>query len=149
MIDIEKYKAVIFDMDGLLIDTERVGLDAYLKVCEDISVEPEMDMYHACIGVDRRAVRKLFKGAYGEDFLFEEYEQMWREEYMKIINQSSTILKDGILELLKNLKKHNLKLALATSSNQEFAMIKLKIAGLVEYFDEIILGFHQYILPYQ
>ena len=129
----------IFDMDGLMIDSESVYLRCAKTTLKNMGYQPDMDLLIETIGVDWELTRKLF---------LQRYPQLDYEEYLKnlivvldeYVEKHSFKRKKGLLKLLKYLKKENIRTAVATSTQQPYAGERLDDAGITSYFDEIITG---------
>ena len=125
---------VIFDMDGVLFDSESVYIDGYVMYASDCPDIRETAL--SCIGANGRRTREIFVEKYGEDFPFDEY---YRK--VKAYVQSHPIpLKKGTVEILKFLSENNVPLALASSTSTASVMKMLKEADILKYFDKVICG---------
>lgn len=91
-----RVNGVIFDMDGLIFDTERLSFNAWRDICAEIGYEMDRNFYCTLIGRNLKGFGKLMIEKFGEDFPLESlYEK-------KIKHQMNAIEKDGI-----PLKKRN------------------------------------------
>ena len=126
--------AVIFDMDGVLFDSESVYIEGYVKYASDYPQIRETAL--SCIGANGRRTREIFAERYGEDFPFDAYYRR-----VKAYVQSSPIpLKKGAAEILKFLSEKNIPLALASSTSSPSVTKMLSDADILRYFDKVICG---------
>ena len=133
-------KAVIFDMDGLMIDTERIVQRAWNIVGERLGYGAlGEDIYHT-MGLNVVAREKYFKGKYGENFPFQEFLTDYREEYYEYVNEHGIDAKPGLYELLETLKQLDIPMAVATSTSRESAMKNLEAKHVTSYFKAFICG---------
>lgn len=132
-------KAVIFDMDGLMIDSEKVTYEEYIKTMKKFNYDFDEDFYLRCLGKNKQTVCKLFMNHYGDQFPMKE---IWDDVHLSLDTRLSTNvpLKNGIIELLTYLKNNHYKTIVATSSSRERAEKILTVANLRNYFDDIICG---------
>lgn len=132
-------KAIIFDMDGLMIDSERVTYEEYTKTMKKFNYPFDKSFYIRCLGKNRTTICQLFTQQYGEEFPMQE---IWEDVHLSLDDRltTSTPLKNGIVELLTYLKDHHYKTIVATSSSKERAEKILAAARLRNYFDDIICG---------
>jgi HAD superfamily hydrolase (TIGR01509 family) len=129
--------AVIFDMDGLLFDTEALWQEALLSAAaEDGHVIPD-EVFDKSIGVRRSQCGDLFRSHFGEDFHFEDFHAEWRRHFWRIA-ENKLALKPGALELLALLDQLRLPLAIATSSSRTTVERHLTAHGLMDRFDRIV-----------
>lgn len=132
-------KAVIFDMDGLMIDSERVTYEEYCKKLEQIGYDFNEEIYRRCLGKNKKSVYQVFKDHYGENFPIDD---VWSDVHISLDNRLklNTPLKKGIIELLTFLKENGYKTIVATSSARARAEIILTTANILQYFDDMICG---------
>ena len=135
-----KISGVVFDMDGLMFDTE-----ALIKRTWDL-VGPCMgyealghNIYHT-LGMNAARRKGYFQDTYGEDFPFEEFTERYRKEYYIYIEEHGVPIKEGLFEVLHWMKEKGLKLALATGSSEQNATMLLKNSGCYAFFDYMIFG---------
>ncbi|MDR6997788.1 putative hydrolase of the HAD superfamily [Neobacillus niacini] len=129
-------KGVIFDFDGLIVDTESVWFEALKEVLmEKHHVELELSKYSSCIGTGSDVLFKYLRGVVGEDVDCELLNQLALEKYNEKMKQPS--LREGVIEYLEEAKINNLKIGLASCSSREWVARHLKPLNIIEYFDVI------------
>lgn len=136
----DNIEAIIFDMDGVIFDTERLYLNTWKKVFERYGYKMTKETYTSVMGVGRKNVIKTFLKIYGENLPIE---RMYKEkdyELGKLIEGNKVDLKIGVYETLSFLKENGYKIALATSAKSERAKKHLIHAKIIDKFDVIICG---------
>ncbi|GLR05577.1 phosphatase [Vibrio hyugaensis] len=132
------FQAAIFDMDGLLLDTERVCMRVFQEACEAQNLPFHKDVYLSIIGRNAAGIEVIFRKAYGEDL--DRLHKEWRTRYDAVVKHQAIPVKDGVIELLEWLKEKGIPTAVATSTAKEVAQKKLELAGLSKYFDNLTTG---------
>lgn len=132
--------AVVFDMDGLLLDSERLARDTFIAACRDFHFEPDLDVYRQCIGATAGVTRDILQQALGPEFPLEAVYARWGEKYDSHVRHRPVDHKPGAVALLKAFRSSNMRLALATSTRRPAAELKLQLAGLHHYFDHLVCG---------
>ena len=133
-----KFQAAIFDMDGLLLDTERVCMRVFKQACETVNQPFYEEVYLSIIGRNSAGIEKIFRKAYGDSL--DELHEEWRKSYNAIVKHQPIPVKQGVVELLEWLNENNVPTAVATSTHKDVASVKLKLAGLDRYFDSLTCG---------
>ena len=133
------FQAVIFDMDGLLMDSERVGLDVMhgcgLLQGYDIPVA----MVRETIGSNKQSSSDLYHRFFPDldtDRLFLDF----KNAMCDLAKKGKIPLKQGALKLLKALRERNIPMAVASSSGQSTISVYLHSVGVIAYFDALITG---------
>lgn len=131
--------AVVFDMDGVIFDSEKIYLKCLTAVGEKYRIPDFEDLCYATIGTTDLHMKEVFLSHYGEDFPFDTYMDemfvLFRKEA-----EGGLPLKKGAREILAYLKENNIKVALATSTIREKALPEIQNAGLEPFFDQFICG---------
>lgn len=133
-------KAVIFDMDGLMIDSERVTYNEYVKKLAELGHHDfTEELYRNCLGKNKQGICQVFIDHYGQDFPMDE---VWDDVHVWIDESLRQYVpkKKGLVELLEYLKANNYKTIVATSSGRARVDEILKNADLTKYFDDTICG---------
>jgi len=134
------YQAAIFDMDGLLLDTERVCKGIFEEACVSLSIPFLEDVYLDIIGRNSQGIEEVIRAGYGSDLDYPVLREAWRIRYNAVVKHHAIPVKEGVVELLTWLKNNNIPTAVATSTQQDVATIKLKLAGLDHFFDNLTTG---------
>ncbi|GAD80789.1 HAD family hydrolase [Vibrio ezurae] len=134
------FKAVIFDMDGLLLDTERVCLQAFEKACHTLGIEFLEPEYLAIIGQNAQGIERTIRAGYPKNIDYPKLRKVWMHNYHSVSEHQAIPVKEGVIELLEWLKSKGIPMAVATSTDKRLAPIKLKFAGLYDYFESVTCG---------
>ncbi|GLS90424.1 phosphoglycolate phosphatase [Psychromonas marina] len=134
------YQAAIFDMDGLLLDTERVCLEAFRDACYALSLPFLEQTYLGIIGRNAQGIEEVLSAGYSDKIAYPTLRAAWMDRYHPIVETQAIPVKKGVIELLEWLKSQNIPMAVATSTPKELAITKLKLAGLYGYFEQLSTG---------
>lgn len=133
-------KGAIFDMDGLMFDTERLALDGWLSAAKALKYPITAITVSKIRGVNVETSRQIFKEEFGDTVDYDAAKK-YRDEYVEhYIDDNGVPVKAGLLVLLKYLKESNVKMAVATSSNRRVAEKYLKHAMVYDFFDALCFG---------
>ena len=133
-------KLCIFDLDGLLIDSEIIFINTAKLVSDLYAYNIPEDLLYSVMGKTEEAIKQMYLDRMGNDFDFETYQERrvaLRYEYIK---DHPVERKKGVDELFAYLDANNIKKALATSSAQDRADFYLKQVNLLNVFDHIVYG---------
>ena len=129
--------AVIFDMDGLLFDTEKLYQEAILAAATEVGCELTTASFLRMIGTPWHVTRSRLIDEHGATFPIEELRAAWIRHFDAIVSTRLS-LKPGAAELLDTLDELRLPRAIATSSSHKTAQHHLTAHDLVERFHEIV-----------
>ncbi|KAB7704083.1 HAD-IA family hydrolase [Bacillus aerolatus] len=131
-------KAVIFDFDGLILDTETAWYEAYKETMGFYKSDLPLEHFVKCIGTDDTELHKFFKEQLGESCSIEEIEA--RAKSIHKVKMKTSEAREGVKDYLEEAKKVGYKIALASSSTKEWVTHYLGELGLLNYFEVIITG---------
>jgi HAD superfamily hydrolase (TIGR01509 family) len=131
---------VIFDMDGLMLDTERVAKIAWQEASRRAGHEMSDAIFESMIGRTKFDSVELLRAAFGPDFDFEQTYRACGVLYEDHIAREGLPLKPGVRELLGELSARQIPLGVATSTRNPVAAKRLEQAGLLTYFLVLITG---------
>lgn len=133
-------KAIIFDMDGLMIDSERVTFECYQERLKDMNLTMDEEFYKTLLGKPIKGIYQRFYDVYGNDFPIENVIQDVHQLMAERFETEGVPVKKGLVELLHYLKDNNYKTIVATSSNRDRVDKILAQAKITEFFDDSICG---------
>ncbi len=131
---------VVFDMDGVLFDTERLCQDSWLFVAEEDGLPGMEEIFPQCIGRNANDSRKIVMEAYGEDFDYEGFRQRASEWFWNYIEKNGLPMKPGVKEILAWLKENGWIIGLASSTRRSTVQNHLEQAGISGYFSVVVTG---------
>ncbi len=140
MQSISECKAIIFDMDGLMLDTERLALKAWQLAGVDFGFPISDDIFISMVGRNRRDSDCTLVEIFGSDFPIGAVRDRYRAYLDGWIDEDKLSVKSGLLELLSFLDKISMPKAVATSTEYERAVHKLSLTNLLEHFPIVIAG---------
>jgi HAD superfamily hydrolase (TIGR01509 family) len=135
-----RLSAVILDLDGLILDTERVARRAWRRAAAEQGYTIDDSLYTRIIGRTPSDTEDILVAALGSGFPYRGARRC-QERYMsQAIEQGELESKPGLDELLRTIEDLKLKRAIATSSHRTSAVRKLSAAGMEDAFETIVCG---------
>jgi HAD superfamily hydrolase (TIGR01509 family) len=132
-----KAHAVVFDMDGLIFDNERLYRDAMIAVARDWGYDLPVGFYLTTLGLPSEEARTLFSERFGNGFDFDDFWTATLTRFYEIV-PSRLPLKAGVVELLDVLDGLRLPRAIATSARHQEVRHHLCPHGLLDRFQAIV-----------
>ena len=133
-------EAVIFDMDGVLINSEPVSKQEFAKAFDVVDIEFTEDMYQKILGRSLRDIEQFLAEYYQSDQLAAKIIEIREEEFAQHYRDHPVAVKTGVFELLDCLDSRKMKKAVATSAKQSIAEGLLKQSGLLNRMDAHCYG---------
>lgn len=144
-------QAIIFDMDGVMFDTERLYEEAFLEIAKKWGYESEIsiEFIKSFKGKKKEAIKELYKTLLDEISLQKTGKEFDADEHIKqvldyldnYIKNNGMPIKDGLIELLKYAQINNIKIAIGTSEKFERVKFYLEKSNIDEkIFDAIVCG---------
>ncbi len=134
---------VIFDMDGVIFDSERACLDTWTEAAAGYGITDVREVFDRCIGTNKNQTWQIVENAYAATFgegiadrLLSESSRLFHEKY----DGGRLPIKYGAKEILEYLKAENVRCAVASSTRKAVVETELSDAGLLNYFEQIVGG---------
>jgi HAD superfamily hydrolase (TIGR01509 family) len=135
-----RVQAVIFDMDGLMLDTERPEREHFRKAAADFGYSDLESIYLQTVGKNWRDTRRFFQEALGERFPFDELRECWRRYVKAHCDEFGVPVKPGLQPLLRLLDQLRLPKAVATSTQKADALALLERVEILQHFSVVVAG---------
>lgn len=133
-------KGAIFDMDGVLFDTEKLYERFWIEAANKLGYEMSLLDVVAIRSTDAKIAKMTLRKRICADFDYDSVRAL-RVKLMKEFTDANSVeVMPGIFELFDYLKSQNIKIALATTSNMKRATDYLTRSGLIDYFDYLMTG---------
>ena len=136
-----KRPGVIFDMDGLLLDTERICLEAFVQTRRAFSLPESPEVYLSCVGLHASACSEIIAQSVREKATLKEFNRAWDARIEAAMRRGIPV-KPGALDVLETLSGHGYPVAVATSTRTETAAQRLEASGLLKYIQTVVGGDH-------
>lgn len=133
-------KAVVFDMDGVLFDTEIVCMKSWEAIAAQRGLPLMDEIFPKCIGLNANDSRRIVMEAYGEDFDYPVFRQETADWFRNYIEENGLPIKPGVHEILDWLKTSGYRVGLASSTRRESVFSHLEQAGIVSFFETVVTG---------
>ena len=136
----KNFKGIIFDMDGVILDSERALMEVWIELSLKHNLKNIEEVYLKCTGANVNKTKEILLDFYGKDFPYDSYAKETTEIYFNKYKDFKLPLKKGVFELLNYLKNNNITIALASSTKKDLVLKELCAHDLLKYFDVIVTG---------
>ena len=133
-------KGAIFDMDGVLVDSEKLYQRFWIQACADYGFVLTEEQSLSLRSNSPEVAIPKFKAWFGEDVNYNQLRDRRRKLMSEYIDANGVELKSGAEEIIEYLKSQDIKIALATASPLKRAEHYLSPYGLMEKFDAVVCG---------
>jgi beta-phosphoglucomutase family hydrolase len=135
-------RAVIFDMDGVIIDSEPIYLRAGNEVFRYLGLDVSEEEHHSYVGISSKDMWSHIGNKYKIDLSTEELVEMEMKSYIDyLLSRKDEKPIPGVVELIEDLYKNNINLALASSSSIKSIKIVLDMFNLDKFFKTVVSGY--------
>lgn len=131
-------RAVVFDMDGTLLDTELLFKEIVYEVTDDLGFRMTDDVHLSMVGTSHEATNAILVEAYGVSFPYALFDEQCRVRMSQRLTVAPVPVKTGALEILTELRDRRIPTAVATSSRRAHAEHHLTHAGLIGFFQTLV-----------
>jgi len=135
-----KIQATIFDMDGLMLDSERLALACWRDAAKQIGAPIHEEAILGMVGMHTSKTRQWLLEQFGPNYPAEAMQATCHEIYMLRTRDEAIPLRPGILEMLDWLEVQGIPKAVATSTRRSIALHHLEMAGLLSRFQFAVCG---------
>lgn len=133
-------KGVLFDMDGVMFDTEQMGLDVWAHLGKQHGFEMPREVWLSVLGLRFEEIAQVIQSNLGPSFPFSAYWESLKQIIDDRISLYGMPQKPGLVPLLEYLKEHDYRFTVATSTLRSRVENYMNAAGVRAYFDEIVCG---------
>ncbi len=135
----DKTNAVIFDMDGVIFDSERLVLECWEAIGKKYNLEGMREAFLPCIGTNSERTKEIVLEYYGSDFPYEQFKKESSKYFHEVVERNGLPVKKGVREILCFLREKEVMLGLASSTRLAVVTQELAQAGLYDYF-QVVMG---------
>lgn len=135
---IPEFFAVVFDMDGLVLDTESTYIEAWQKASRQMGIELSDQFCQSMSGMHFNQIKKALKNETDLLIDFTIFNELSTKYWWEQVKQTGIPVKKGFHQLIEVLKEKNIPFCLATNSRKDNALRCLELAGLSDVFKHII-----------
>lgn len=133
-------QAVVFDMDGIIFDSEAKVVECWVETAEKYGIKDIEALCHKCLGTNSAETKRIALEFYGDDFPYDEYKAEMSALYHERYDGGRLPMKPHVKELLEFLRENGIRVALASSTRTQVVHDQLRDAGIISYFDKLVCG---------
>lgn len=133
-------KTVIFDMDGVLIDTETICARAWRESAKLNGIHDIEATIVNCIGLNETDTKAYFMNKYGESMPYRQFKEDSTRIFYEIVGHEGVAVKTGVYELMGFLKEQGFRISLASSSREYSVRLHMGRTKLIDYFEILMTG---------
>lgn len=133
-------RGAIFDMDGLMFDSERLVYEIWQEMMDENGFNYDLEVFKKTIGLRTDKAEQYYCDLYGSSFDYKPFKQKSRKTFIARVTNDGVPIKKGLFEILDYLKANSIKMAVATSTSAQTALNIIKMAGVYDYFDAFVCG---------
>jgi len=130
--------ALIFDMDGLMLDSEPLYQAAWQAAAQELGYVLDAELYLSLVGRSSAEADRTFTQIFGDQFPVATFNQRWEWHWQALLQQQGVALQPGLLPLLDWVEQRALPKAVGTSSNTAEADQCLTLAGIRDRFATVV-----------
>lgn len=134
------FKGFIFDLDGLVLDTEPTYFAAWQQAVAKMGYQLPPDAFKTVSGYHYHQVESQLKAWLGQNFNLQDFKKLGIDYWRKYVREHGIAIKPGVIALLDYAEQQGIPVCLATNSWDVYARHCLAIAGLTEYFPLMVTG---------
>jgi len=131
-------RALIFDMDGLMLDSEPLYQAAWQAAAQELGYGVDAGLYLSLVGRSSAEADRAFIQIFGAQFPVEDFNQRWERQWQVLLQEQGVALQPGLLPLLDWVEQQDLPRAVGTSSNAAEAELCLTLAGIRDRFATVV-----------
>ncbi len=133
-------KTVIFDFDGVIVDSEQVVRQGWQYAAQNLHLGDVDELFLQCVGTNHLYSEQVLQRQFGSQFSYEEFRNYSRAFFRQYTSEHGLPVKKGVQELLTYLKEQRYGIGLASSSTLQYILNGLRQAELIDYFQVIVSG---------
>ncbi|MER2152202.1 MAG: HAD family phosphatase [Candidatus Limivicinus sp.] len=133
-------QAVIFDMDGVIFDSEKLYIDCCVEAADRFGMANIVETCYRCIGVTVPVTLQILVDTYGDRALVDRFREAAGALFLEKMRAGLLAVKPGVRELLEYLKDCSVRTAVASSTYTDIVERELSDAGILPFFDRIVGG---------